>query len=637
MLNIIKLNVYIFSILFSNLVNADIKKDLDASYKRIFSCIEKGNCKNLEKNHELLASLIIAFDKTKNEKYIQHILTNEDFLASNSKETIVLYIIQTLIKYNKNLSKETTEMIINAINTDNISNENLYKIVNLYKSDEPLEGAKIPNLVKNIWIYGKFYSADEEAMFFLKYQKYFDINIFTHRINRLLITGDIKEAIRINNLFKDTSPEKRLNDMKIEITKSCKNLNNETLERLAKISSNDDGVNIILMKCLASSNMNHKIIKFATRIQDKDKILGDMIWKYQNLATIEALNHKQYDIAKEILESIIPAKRLDYIHHQFLLGWIKFRFLNKPKSAIPHFENILKNSSYAVSVARGNYWLARTYEAMQNNDEARKFYEIAAQYPTTFYGQHAIKKLGASLKSKIDGYIMDAKIDENFENSMFKTASILNKYKLEELSILLIQDAMAKTTKDNVLQTIYSSTKILNKYEIAPIVRYATRFGVFLPQISYPKIMPNIDNFTSSIIRQESGFTVDAISEKNAMGMMQVIPETAKIISKQLGLKYSKERMLRDKEYNIRIGSTYIKNLGKAFNDNKILIAASYNAGPAPVKRWINNFGNPDIMTNDDQIDWIESITYGQTRDYVMRIMENYNMYENIYSKDKSI
>jgi len=637
---VINLNIYIFCILFfiTNKTYAkSLKNDINISYKAIFHCIEKGNCANLNKNYEILSSLIIAFDKTKNEKYIKHIINNADFKASYAQKTILLYIINLLERNQKTLSSSTIEEILNNINISEFSYKDLYRMLNLLKTDNQITSPNIANIVQNIWIYNKFSSSDSEALFFLKYQKYFNLEIFNHRINQLLISGNIQEAIRINNLFKEGTDARELNDKKIHITQSCKTLSKNMLEKWYEISTNDDGINAILLKCMVNANASQKTIKFASRIKDKDGLLGDMIWKYQNLATIEALNNRDYNVAIDVLKSSIPRKKSDYVHHQFLLGWIYLTFLDKPSLAIDYFENIIKNSGYAISIARGNYWLGRCCDAMNQNEKAIGYYEKASEYPTTFYGQKAIKKLNFSLKNKIDGYMVNINISENIDNAMFKTGLLLNKYNLQELSLLIIQDSMIKKSKDEVLSILYNSSKILNKYELAPIVRYATRFGVFLPKISYPKIHDKMDNFTSSIIRQESGFTIDAISEKNAMGLMQVIPETAKRISKKLHLHYSDRKMLTDKEYNIRIGNEYIRQLKEIFNDNKVLVAAAYNAGPGASNKWISKFGNPSNMEDDELVNWIESITYGQTRDYVMRVMENYNMYSNIYSNDNEI
>ena len=107
------------------------------------------------------------------------------------------------------------------------------------------------------------------------------------------------------------------------------------------------------------------------------------------------------------------------------------------------------------------------------------------------------------------------------------------------------------------------------------------------------------------------------------------MPATAKFLCKQLKIIYNQYKLKHDPQYNIKLGSFYINQLINQFNGSKILAIASYNAGPKATNKWINDFGDPRQSQNmEEVIDWMESITYKETRNYVQRILENLIVYE---------
>jgi len=124
-----------------------------------------------------------------------------------------------------------------------------------------------------------------------------------------------------------------------------------------------------------------------------------------------------------------------------------------------------------------------------------------------------------------------------------------------------------------------------------------------------------------SLIRQESAFMADAKSPAGAMGMMQLLPSTAKQVSRKIGLRYSGANSLLEPRRNIRLGTAYLGELMKKFNGNIVLATAAYNAGPYRVKGW-----RPTHQVIDGDV-WIETIPYNETRNYVQNIMT----YQAIY------
>ena len=179
----------------------------------------------------------------------------------------------------------------------------------------------------------------------------------------------------------------------------------------------------------------------------------------------------------------------------------------------------------------------------------------------------------------------------------------------------------------------------INRYDFAiqvsKIASYQKRFHnkYNYPIISTPKYINKRKIPESalilSIIRQESEFDLEANSHAGAKGLMQLMPYTAKLVSKQAKLPYSKSRLTTDPEYNINLGSHYIAGLILQYDGAYPFAVAAYNAGPNRVKYWKKINKNPQ-KKQVDYVDWVELIKFRETRNYVQRVMENYNVYRYI-------
>ena len=131
---------------------------------------------------------------------------------------------------------------------------------------------------------------------------------------------------------------------------------------------------------------------------------------------------------------------------------------------------------------------------------------------------------------------------------------------------------------------------------------------------------------TLAVIRQESAFRIDAKSRANARGLMQLIPPTAMRVSKVIKVRYSKNKLMSDPNYNMTLGQSYLGGLIEGYKGSYILSLAAYNAGPKRVKRWLKAYGDPRAP-DIDAIDWIEMIPFTETRNYVQRVLENLQVY----------
>ncbi|MCH7343080.1 lytic transglycosylase domain-containing protein [Pelomonas sp. CA6] len=134
--------------------------------------------------------------------------------------------------------------------------------------------------------------------------------------------------------------------------------------------------------------------------------------------------------------------------------------------------------------------------------------------------------------------------------------------------------------------------------------------------------------YVYGLIRQESRFVVDARSSVGASGLMQVMPATARWTAKKLGLEYRPE-FLHQRDFNLRVGTGYLKLVLDDFGGSQAMAAAAYNAGPNRPRRWRDG---PVL----DAAIWAENIPFNETRDYVKKVLANASIYAQLLGRDGS-
>jgi len=126
----------------------------------------------------------------------------------------------------------------------------------------------------------------------------------------------------------------------------------------------------------------------------------------------------------------------------------------------------------------------------------------------------------------------------------------------------------------------------------------------------------------ASVIKIESNFNPNAVSEKGAVGLMQLMPDTAVWAAKTMGIK--KEKIdLMDPETNIMLGTWYLSDLLKEFDGNLVLALAAYNGGRGNVKEWIDK----GLIDKNSE----ENIPFEETKFFVMRVKKAYYWYKKLY------
>ena len=146
------------------------------------------------------------------------------------------------------------------------------------------------------------------------------------------------------------------------------------------------------------------------------------------------------------------------------------------------------------------------------------------------------------------------------------------------------------------------------------------------PLAATPPAGPVEPALALGLIRQESNFDTEAASPVGARGLMHLMPATAQAVAKKLGEPASLVALSTDPAYNMRLGTNYLAGLLEQFGGSVPYAVAGYNAGPSRVSEWLASNGNPG-NGSVDMIDWIELIPFGETRNYVQRVIENLVIY----------
>ncbi|WP_127089222.1 lytic transglycosylase domain-containing protein [Aquabacter cavernae] len=318
-------------------------------------------------------------------------------------------------------------------------------------------------------------------------------------------------------------------------------------------------------------------------------------------------------------------------------GWIALRFLNQPSVAAGHFAKAVEGQTNPITLARAGYWLGRASEAMGDTGTARARYEAAAKHSTTYYGQMSRQRMGlppVALRRAPDTGMARATFDRLEPVRAIKLLYAIGDrdtpmtiyydlaWRMEDSAQLVLLAQLAESNSDARGALVVGKESV---YEGHPLDALAfPTFG--LP--SYTPIGTPVDKaMIYAVARQESQFNARTLSSAKAMGLMQVTPAAGREVAKQTGATYSEARLMSDQSYNVQFGAAELGMLMDNYDGNPALVFAAYNAGRGSVRKWFQRYGDPRDK-DVDPVDWVELIPFSETRNYVQRVVENYNVYQ---------
>lgn len=306
-------------------------------------------------------------------------------------------------------------------------------------------------------------------------------------------------------------------------------------------------------------------------------------------------------------------------YNDLLMDW-QIRFALKQRNW--HRVAELINHSNNKEQPSWQYWLARALEAQGKKAEAQALYEPLAKN-RHYYGFMASMRLKQRPNFAEEKTTTDLSILKPYQPIMAQIQA-LHSAKQEQQASRLLNDFISELPKeeasalvywvDSILQWHGKSVYLSNNEQLNNqlLLRFPLAYQSTVRQYAKHYAVP--PEFIYAIIRQESGFREDVVSVAGARGLMQVMPRTALLVSKESKIDYAHQNQLFLSHKNINIGIAYLQQLGKRFRNHPVLIAAAYNAGPRQVVNWLKDHPTQEIDL------WIETLPWQETRNYLKNV-----------------
>jgi soluble lytic murein transglycosylase len=374
----------------------------------------------------------------------------------------------------------------------------------------------------------------------------------------------------------------------------------------------------------------------------------DLWWNVRHWTVRQALVKGDISAAYRIAAKHGLSTGVAFAEGEWLAGWISLRFLDQPEQAYAHFTRLHDGVNTPISRARAAFWAGEAAVALAARDQAeswqttaKTWYAAAARLNTTFYGQLASRQLGMAATVSLGR----TQAPDDAARAAFTQRDLVQAIRvLGELGDSNVQEKfLNRLSTISLSESDYILTAELAQQQRRPdlavkAAKAAAADGILLVDHLYPfPTLPQGESpepaLVMAVVRQESAFYTDAVSGAGAHGLMQILPKTAKGLARDMNMRFSKSKLLTDPEYNMRLGRAYLSELTRRYGGSYILALAAYNAGPSRANSWIRAFGDPrdpDV----DAIDWIESIPFDETRNYVQRILEGLVVYRQQLGAD---
>ena len=362
----------------------------------------------------------------------------------------------------------------------------------------------------------------------------------------------------------------------------------------------------------------------------------DAWWQERRVLSRELVDQGDMETAYRIAAAHCAESPAEAADAEFHAGWYALRGLEDATAGAKHFARIAEVARGPISLSRAYYWLGRAAEAGGPGDE-KTYFRKAAAYGATFYGQLAAERIG---EKTLNAEYPDptAKDRETFAGrAAVQAIRRLEQLDYPSLADRIYRDLAGEMNSPGELALLAVMAERRGDHFLSlKIGKIAAARGIDIGALAHPiGVIPASADISGSgkalayaIARQESEFNVGAVSGAGARGLLQLLPGTAREVAKKAGLSYSKSRLTSDAGYNATLGAAFLgEQLGR-FDGSYVLTFVGYNAGPRRARDWMKRYGDPRGKDIETVVDWIEKIPFTETRSYVQRVMENYQVYK---------
>jgi soluble lytic murein transglycosylase len=372
-----------------------------------------------------------------------------------------------------------------------------------------------------------------------------------------------------------------------------------------------------------------------------------------NYFWVELNRNKAAAYYQRVLDNF-PAGKYAY-NCEWRVAWVAY--LNHQPDSDEKITTFLRKYPVSSNAPNALYWLARNAERVGNPAHARSYYRMASErFPETYFGQHAalrLDKLGPGDEDPpeflaqippppplrpFDEPIASSAMERWTRAQALRSIAFDSAAELELKSAyftagsprLLFEAAQAAFDQGHFAAGMaYGRLMVPNfdarKFSDVPLIVWRTLYPLpYEPALRREAAKNGFDPMLAAgLIRQESTFQADAVSHKNAVGLMQVLPKTGRLMAKQLRVRYTKNSLF-EPDFNLEVGMVYVTGLLHALGAPEYALAA-FNAGEDRIALWRSE-------RNYDEIpELVESIPFTETRDYVQIVLRNAEVYRMIY------
>jgi soluble lytic murein transglycosylase len=493
---------------------------------------------------------------------------------------------------------------------------------------------KIKTLVREAWKDGDFDEVHEKDIL-NSFGKILSAEDHIARADRLLWEEKTGPAKRLLPLLSDA--RQRLINARIALIND-KTLSIIAVARVPAELKNDPGLVYDRMQYRLRRDDDDGVREMLLKAPESPPY-PEKWWRARELEVRTAIDEDDYAMAEKLLARRGDLAARESADATWLSGWLALEFQKKPQAAEDIFSRMYEAVRQPPSRARAAYWAGRAAEAAGDGDAAADWYAHAGDYPTTFYGQLGLLKSSGSSPLSLPATPNIDKAAASFDNNQVVQAlRLCLKYGARDTANRLIGGLIEDGTPEEAALAAKLAVDDGSSFLAVRAAKKALQKNIVLIESGYPRIdtpsgLAVEKPLVFAIARQESEFDPHAQSASGALGLIQLLPRTAKETAKKADIRFDKKRLF-EPSYNLTLGSHYLSRLIESYDGSYVMAIAAYNAGPGNVRKWVRHIGTPK---NDftGAIDWIEKIPFSETRNYVQRVMENLQVYRRLEGADK--
>jgi soluble lytic murein transglycosylase len=315
-------------------------------------------------------------------------------------------------------------------------------------------------------------------------------------------------------------------------------------------------------------------------------------------------------------------------------GWVRY-LAGDLAGASAYFARIVDDGPSSVHAA-AEYWNARIRAMLKDPAAEPALGALVADHPSTYYAGLAAERLGQVVPDATPNVVAPppAPFPDELEGPHATRARALADLGLSSLARREL-DAMGDDAPKLLVAQAYTAVSapgaaIMSARGLASDDDAARRFLYplgFWPVVEREARARGLDPLlVASLIRQESLFLPDAVSPADAHGLMQLLPRTAREVAGDAGMTAADARTLESVGTNVRLGTTLLRRLLDRYGGSSAKALAAYNAGEDAVAKWERRYG----VRPDDE--FTELISFRETRDYVKLVLQNLQIYRQLYA-----